>query len=100
MIQFRHVRLNEYHCALLADLMALQDEAAAPAVVVEETIGEGGLVFRPPLRRSGFHPIILTQLAEHGLVDLTHVAGGSAAAYRVYVTPVGRDCYDDMCGLT
>ena len=97
MIQFRHVRLNEYHCAMLADLMAEQDAPDPQVVVVEEAIGEDGLVFRPQLRHTGYHPGVLAKLAEHGLVDLTHVG---ADAYRVYVTPVGRDCYVDMCGLT
>ncbi len=97
MIQFRHVRLNEYHCAMLEDLMALQDAPDATPVVVEEEIGANGLIFRPQLRHTGYHPGVLAKLAEHGLVDLTHLGD---AAYRVYVTPVGRDCYDDMCGLT
>ncbi len=97
MIQFRHVRLNEYDCAMLADLMALQDAPDAPPVIVEDAVAEHGLVFHPELRHTGYHPGVLAKLAEHGLVDLTHV---SETAYRVYVTPVGRDCYDDMCGLT
>ena len=97
MIQFRHVRLNEYHFAMLADLMAWQDPPESRTVVVEDAIAEDGLVFRPALRRRGYHPGVLAKLAEHGLVDLTHLG---ESAYRVYVTPVGRDCYDDMCGLT
>lgn len=82
---------------MLADLMALQDAPEPQAVVVDEAIGEDGLVFRPGLRHTGFHPGVLANLVEHGLVDLTQAGD---AAYRVYVTPVGRDCYDDMCGLT
>ena len=97
MIQFRHVRLNEYHCAMLADLMALQDAPDPRTILVEDAVSEDGLVFRPRLRHSGYHPDVLASLAEHGLVDLTHVDGST---FRVYVTPVGRDCYDDMCGLT
>lgn len=97
MIQFRHVRLNEYHCAMLADLMALQDAPDARPVIVEDAVAEDGLVFRPSLRHSGYHPGVLAKLAEHGLVDLTQVGD---SAFRVYVTPVGRDCFDDMCGLT
>lgn len=97
MIQFRHVRLNEYHCAMLADLMALQDPPDPTAIVVDDAVGEEGLVFRPALRHQGYHPGVLAKLAEHGLVDLTHIGESS---YRVYVTPVGRDCFDDMCGLT
>ena len=97
MIQFRHVRLNEYHCALLSDLMEWQDASQPRMVLVDEEISDTGLVFRPALRHSGYHPGVLAKLAEHGLVDLTHVGD---SAYRVYVTPVGRDCYDDMCGLT
>ncbi len=97
MIQFRHVRLNEYHCALLADLMEQQDPPQSEVVVVDDEVSESGLVFRPALRRSGYHPDLLAKLAEHGLVDLTRA---SDTAFRVYVTPVGRDYYDDMCGLT
>lgn len=97
MIQFRHVRLNEYHCALLEDLLLLQDDGDSPPVVVDEAVGEAGLVFRPRLRHVGYHPGVLASLVEHGLIDLTQV---SEQVYRVYVTPVGRDCYDDMCGLT
>ncbi len=97
MIQFRHVRLNEYHCAMLEDLMALQDAPNPQPVIVEEEVSEQGLIFRPALRHTGYHPEILTKLAETGLVDLTRAG---EAGYRVYVTPVGRDCYDDMCGLT
>ena len=97
MIQFRHVRLNEYHCAMLEDLMEFQDASAPRAVIVEDAVAEDGLVFRPALRHSGYHPGVLAKLVEHGLIDLTHVGD---SAYRVYVTPVGRDCYDDMCGLT
>lgn len=97
MIQFRHVRLNEYHCAMLADLMALQDAPNPKPVLVDDAVAEDGLVFRPALQHQGYHPGVLAKLAEHGLVDLTQVGD---SAYRVYVTPVGRDCYDDMCGLT
>ncbi len=82
---------------MLADLMALQDAPESKTVFVEDAVAEDGLVFRPSLRHSGYHPGVLAKLAEHGLVDLTHVGD---SAYRVYVTPVGRDCYDDMCGLT
>lgn len=82
---------------MLADLMALQDPPNPRTIVVEDAIGEDGLVFRPALRRHGYHPGVLAKLAEHGLVDLTQMGD---SAYRVYVTPVGRDCYDDMCGLT
>lgn len=82
---------------MLADLMALQDAPASKTVIVEDAVAEDGLVFRPQLRHTGYHPVVLAKLAEHGLVDLTHVG---ESAYRVYVTPVGRDCYDDMCGLT
>ncbi len=82
---------------MLADLMALQDPPNPQTVVVSESIGDAGLVFRPQLRHSGFHPEILTKLSEHGLVDLTRHGDSD---YRVYVTPVGRDYYDDMCGLT
>ena len=82
---------------MLADLMALQDAPDPQAVIVEEAIADDGLVFRPVLRHTGYHPGVLAKLAEHGLVDLTR-AGDEA--YRVYVTPVGRDAYDDMCGLT
>lgn len=82
---------------MLADLMALQDAPKSKTVFVEDAVAEDGLVFRPSLRHSGYHPGVLAKLAEHGLVDLTHVG---ESAYRVYVTPVGRDCYDDMCGLT
>ena len=82
---------------MLADLMALQDAPDPQSVIVEEAIGEDGLAFRPQLRHTGYHPGVLAKLAEHGLVDLSRV---SDDAYRVYVTPVGRDCYDDMCGLT
>ena len=77
--------------------MALQDAPERNVVVVEEAIGESGLIFRPELKHTGYHPEILTKLVEHGLVDLTRAGEGS---YRVYVTPVGRDYYDDMCGLT
>ncbi|MCY3557379.1 MAG: hypothetical protein OXH13_01875 [Chloroflexi bacterium] len=97
MIQFRHVRLNEYHCAMLEDLMAFQDAPEPQAVLVEDRVSSDGLIFRPALRHTGYHPGVLAKLAEHGLVDLTHIG---ADTYRVYVTPVGRDCYDDMCGLT
>lgn len=97
MIQFRHVRLNEFHCALLADLMEQQDPPEPEIVLVEDEIGETGLVFRPVLRRTGYHPDVLAKLAEHGLVDLTRAG---ASAFRVYVTPFGRDYYDDMCALT
>ncbi len=97
MIQFRHVRLNEYHCALLADLMEMQDAPQPQPVVVEDLVSEFGLTFQPSLRRSGYHPSVLARLVEHGLVDMTHVG---PSRYRVYVTPIGRDCYDDMCGLT
>ena len=82
---------------MLADLMELQDAAEARPVIVEDAVAEEGLVFRPALRHSGYHPGVLAKLAEHGLVDLTQVGD---SAFRVYVTPVGRDCYDDMCGLT
>ena len=82
---------------MLGDLMTLQDAPDPKPVFVEDLVAEDGLVFRPSLRHSGYHPGVLAKLAEHGLVDLTHVG---ESAYRVYVTPVGRDCYDDMCGLT
>ena len=97
MIQFRHARLNEYHCAMLEDLMALQDAPGARLVTVEDEVSEQGLVFHPRLRHTGYHPGVLGKLVEHGLVDLTKVEAGR---FRVYVTPVGRDYYDDMCGLT
>ncbi len=97
MIQFRHVRLNEYHCAMLEDLLEFQDAPERKVVFVEERVSTRGLIFQPALRRRGYHPGVLAKLAEHGLVDLTHVGEDR---YRVYVTPVGRDCYDDMCGLT
>ena len=77
--------------------MVWQDATVPRPVMVDEAIGESGLVFRPALRRGGYHPEVLAQLAEHGLVDMTRLG---ESAYRVYVTPVGRDCYDDMCGLT
>jgi capsular polysaccharide biosynthesis protein len=82
---------------MLEDLMELQDADQPQVVIVEDAVAEDGLVFRPSLRRRGYHPGVLAKLAEHGLVDMTHVG---QTAYRVYVTPVGRDCYDDMCGLT
>ena len=97
MIQFRHARLNEYHCAMLSDLLQLQDDPAQPRVLVEDALDDAGLAFRPPLRRRGYHPDILAALAQHGLVDLTRAGDG---VFRVYVTPVGRDYYDDMCALT
>ncbi len=97
MIQFRHLRLNEYHCALLADLLEFQDDPDPQPVVVDDRIAEVGLTFHPSLRRSGYHPGVLTLLVEHGLVNMTHVG---PSTFRVYVTPIGRDCYDDMCGLT
>ncbi len=97
MIQFRHARLNEYHCAMLSDLLQLQDDPAQPRVLVEDALDDAGLAFRPPLRRRGYHPDILAALAQHGLVDLTRAGDG---LFRVYVTPVGRDYYDDMCALT
>ena len=82
---------------MLEDLLSLQDDPEAPPVVVAEAVGEEGLDFRPRLKHVGYHPGVLASLVEHGLIDLTQV---SEQAYRVYVTPVGRDCYDDMCGLT
>lgn len=82
---------------MLEDLMALQDQPDRQRVIVENEVADDGLVFRPALRHSGYHPDILAKLAEHGLVDLTHVG---ESAYRVYVMPVGRDYYDDMCALT
>ncbi len=82
---------------MLEDLLLLQDDPEAPPVVVDEAVGEHGLVFRPALKHVGYHPGVLASLVEHGLIDLTQV---SDLVYRVYVTPVGRDCYDDMCGLT
>lgn len=97
MIQFRHARLNEYHCAMLSDLLQLQDDPERPRVLVEDALDDAGLAFRPPLRRRGYHPDILAALAQHGLVDLTRAGDG---LFRVYVTPVGRDYYDDMCALT
>lgn len=97
MIQFRHARLNEYHCAMLSDLLQLQDDPAQPRVLVADALDDAGLAFRPPLRRRGYHPDILAALAQHGLVDLTRAGDG---LFRVYVTPVGRDYYDDMCALT
>lgn len=97
MIQFRHARLNEYHCAMLEDLMELQDAPDSRRVIVDDAVSDDGLVFQPELRRRRYHPAILAKLVEHGLVDLTK-AGDDA--FRVYVTPVGRDYYDDMCGLT
>ena len=98
MIQFRHLRLNRYHCALLEDLMERQDApGAAPMIVLDELDDDERLRFQPSLRRAGYHPELLAKLAEHGLVDLTR-AGDQA--YRVYVTPIGRDYYDDMCALT
>lgn len=97
MIQFRHVRLNEYHCALLSDLMEQQDPPEPEIVVVNDEVGDAGLVFRPSLRHSGYHPDVLAKLVEHGLVDMTRAGERS---FRVYVTPVGRDYFDDMCGLT
>ena len=63
MIQFRHIRLNEYHCALLADLMEQQDPPEPNVVIVADEISETGLVFRPALRRSGYHPEVLAKLA-------------------------------------
>ena len=72
MIQFRHIRLNEYDCAMLSDLMTLQDAPDPKPVFVEDLVAEDGLVFRPSLRHSGYHPGVLAKLAEHGLVDLTH----------------------------
>ena len=77
--------------------MAFQDAPEPQAVLVEDRVSLDGLIFRPALRHTGYHPGVLAKLAEHGLVDLTHIG---ADTYRVYVTPVGRDCYDDMCGLT
>ena len=97
MIQFRHARLNEYHCAMLSDLLLLQDDPAQPRVLVEDAVGEQGLAFQPPLRHRGYHPDVLATLAQHGLVDMTRAGEG---LFRVYVTPVGRDYYDDMCALT
>ena len=97
MIQFRHVRLNEYHCALLEDLMRFQDAPEPQIVFVDNLVSDDGLVFRPTLRHTGYHPGVLAKLVEHGLIDLTHIGEDR---YRVYVTPVGRDCYNDMCGLT
>lgn len=97
MIQFRHVRLNEYHCALLEDLMLFQDAPEPQVVIVDELVSDEGLIFRPTLRHTGYHPGVLAKLVEHGLIDLTHIGEDR---YRVYVTPVGRDCYNDMCGLT
>ena len=82
---------------MLSDLMALQDPPVPQSVFVDDAVADDGLVFRPRLRHTGYHPGVLAKLAEHGLVDLTQVGEGR---YRVYVTPVGRDCYDDMCGLT
>ena len=97
MIQFRHARLNEYHCAMLRDLLDVQDAPERPRVLVEDAVGDGGLAFRPSLRHRGYHPDVLATLAQHGLVDLTRAGDGW---FRVYVTPVGRDYYDDMCALT
>lgn len=97
MIQFRHARLNEYHCAMLSDLLQLQDDPAAPRVLVEDAVGEQGLAFQPQLRHRGYHPDVLASLVQHGLVDMTRAGEG---LFRVYVTPVGRDYYDDMCALT
>ena len=97
MIQFRHARLNEYHCAMLSDLLHLQDDPAQPRVLVADAVGDEGLAFQPPLRHRGYHPDVLATLAQHGLVDMTRAGEG---LFRVYVTPVGRDYYDDMCALT
>ena len=97
MIQFRHARLNEYHCAMLSDLLHLQDDPAQPRVLVADAVSEEGLAFTPTLRHRGYHPDVLAALAQHGLVDMTRAGEGS---FRVYVTPVGRDYYDDMCALT
>ena len=71
---------------MLGDLMTLQDAPDPKPVFVEDLVAEDGLVFRPSLRHSGYHPGVLAKLAEHGLVDLTHVG---ESAYRVYVTTVG-----------
>lgn len=97
MIQFRHAQLNEYHCAMLEDLILLQDDPAELYILVEDAVGDGGLAFRPPLQRRGYHPDILARLVQHGLVDLTKAGEG---LFRVYVTPIGRDYYEDMCALT
>ena len=97
MIQFRHARLNQYHCAMLRDLIRLQDDPAKPRVLVEDAVGEQGLAFHPALQHRGYHPDVLAKLVQHGLVDMTNAGQG---LFRVYVTPVGRDYYDDMCALT
>ena len=97
MIQFRHARLNEYHCAMLKDILDLQDDPAEARILVADAVGDAGLAFQPALRRRGYHPDILARLAQLGLVDMTKAGEG---LFRVYVTPVGRDYYDDMCALT
>ena len=97
MIQFRHARLNEYHCAMLKDLLDLQDDPAEARILVADAVGDAGLAFQPALRHRGYHPDVLAKLVQHALVDMTKAGEG---LFRVYVTPVGRDYYDDMCALT
>lgn len=101
MIQYRHARLGERHCFLLADLIIHQYADPPRRVrVLDGADVEGdrlNLRFDPPLRHHGFHPDELAKLAELGYVDLTRLAGDD---YRVYVTRAGREYYDDMCTLT